>query len=169
MQATKKIKTVVWLEDNPDTLDYEINDIKKSYEGKLDIKVWDGNYKGSLRGLKCIEDFQKNIEEASNIVGFILDMRIPMEDLSILGLPNIKNETGLISGIQIALYYLHNKDGDSPLGDRFKNTPVLFFTVAGGVKNRFSWVDDEQQKYRFLEKTTPENFDELKKWLKQFV
>ncbi len=167
------MNTVIWLEDNPDTIEDDINEIKEELDGKLDIQIWSGNYKGSSRGVKCIENFIENIREAidkgSNIVGFIIDVRIPIADLSAFApeLAYIKSDAGLISGIQIAQYYLRNEENNSPLKDRFEHTPILFFTVASGVIKQFPWVQDTQKKYSFIEKTTPENFNEVKKWLRQ--
>jgi hypothetical protein len=167
------MKTIIWLEDNPDTIEEDINEIKEALTGKLDIQIWSGNYKGSSRGMKCIENFKENINVAikkqANIVGFIIDVRIPIADLSVFlpELEHIKTDAGLISGVQIAQYYLRNIAGNSPLGDYFKNTPVLFFTVASGVVREFPWVADESLKYWFLEKTTSGNFNEVEQWLKK--
>lgn len=166
------MKTVIWLEDNPDTINLDVFDIQDEFEGTLDIQIWNGNYKGSSKGLVCIEHFKNKIDEAIqkdiNIVAFILDIRIPLPDLSVLGLNHIRNEDGLITGANVARYYLRNEDNTSPLGDRFKGIPILFFTVAGGTVKEHPWMNDEQQKYRFIEKTTPKNFDAVTKWLKQF-
>ncbi|RIZ67700.1 MAG: hypothetical protein D0528_10815 [Methylococcales bacterium] len=167
------MKTVIWLEDNPDTIEDDINEIKKELADILDIQIWSGHYKGSSRGVKCIENFKENIQEAIDkgfdIVGFIIDVRIPIADLSAFApeLAYVKSDAGLISGIQIAQYYLRNEEKNSPLEDRFKHTPILFFTVASGVVKQFPWVQDAQKKYWFIEKTTPENFNEVKEWLRQ--
>ena len=130
------MKTIIWLEDNPDSIEEYIEEIKEIYDNKLNIQIWDGIYKNDERGLTCIEDFKykivKAIENKSRIgefIGaFILDVRITVDDLSQLGFPQIKTEKGLKSGIQIARYYLRNEQGDSPLKDEFKDTPILFFT-----------------------------------------
>lgn len=166
------MNTVIWLEDNPDSIENEIEDIKNIFSNKLNIQVWDGSYEHGLRGKTCVEDFKNKVEEATkqesdNIVGFILDVRIPIDNLGVLGFSDIKTDGGLVTGVQIARYYLRNDDNKSPLGSSFIETPILFFTVAGGIANEFPWTQDENQKCSFVEKTNEENFNKVKKWLSQ--
>ena len=161
-------KTIIWLEDNPKSIENDIAEIKEKFKDNLDIQIWDGNYKES-RGNECLEDFDRRVtENKDNIVAFILDVRITVIDLTKLGLSDdIQTQKGFTTGLQIAKYYLGNQDDYSPLQNVFKETPVMFFSVAGGLKNE-EFIKNNPNKYSVIEKTTGAKFEELKKWLRRF-
>jgi hypothetical protein len=159
------MRSIIIVDDNPKFLSLEIEEIK---EQGLKPLVWmelEHDYENN--GSACLAYLKSSLksfaDEPERLAGIILDCRIPVCDLSALDMPHIITASGLHTGPFILYYYLHNKTGESPLGDTFKDTSVLLYTMSPGLDIEYPWINSNV-KCRFIEKWSPSG--EFSDWIK---
>lgn len=163
-------KNIIWLDDNPEILEKEVHfllKVKQFIENKFNLLIWNGQYCVSeTRGKKCLEDFRQHITQfldtPEKVAGFIIDVRIPVHDLSVLGLSHIQTQQGLITGTQIVSSYLRNKEGESELGDKFLNTPILLLSITSQVDDK---ILRDNANIIFVCKTHKNALEQVETWL----
>ncbi len=163
----KNQRKVIWIEDNP-----KFNETEREYMDKylssknMTLIVWQESVEKSDRGNECLKFLKKQMEWAKSspeeIAGFILDVRIPVDDLNMLGLPVIETTTGLYTGLAVAYYYIINKMNNSPLGNLFAKHHILFFSIAPGLGIEFPWI--RQPPCDYIEKGSENWKSELGTW-----
>ncbi len=170
-------KTIIWLEDNPAL----VTEYRKLFvDNEFNIVIWDGAFdalSGESGGEKCLRHFSAAVEanrkNSSDVIAFILDVRIPVPSLETLAdlaegtdskryFKRIITKGGLLTGILVADYYLRNKIGNSPIGDLFKDKPILLLSVAGQLDKEYP---DLPKDFRVIEKTSPTCCDEILAWI----
>lgn len=128
-------KKLIWLEDHP-----ELNaEIRKRLETSGFELILCESVKAFGETVKAYED---NLDE---IAGFILDVVIPTENLDALGMPQVTPQKGAETGYAILRQYLRNLRGRSPIGDMFREHPVLVLSTMSeaSMRNSFNTSGDE--------------------------
>jgi len=167
--SAKKDK-IIWLEDKPE-LNKEIVSLFNNEQANIILCK-------DLASFSEVTIKEANDPETS-IKGFILDILIHgAESLDDLNLPHITTPLGFDTGYMVLLEYIRNMDGDSPLGDKWKDSPVLMLTTLDQalISDRYKrYIDDETQKNKNLTKWLSKADDhgnqdyclnEIKEWLK---
>ena len=95
---------------------------------------------------------------AEAIAGFILDVRIPVPDLSLLGLEEVETSQGLLTGERIASRYLRAQK--SP----FRNVPILLLSVSSTLTEQAPGLASLDA-VDVVVKSDPMAADLLSKWL----
>lgn len=165
-----QIRKLLWLEDTPELHEVEREEIKNVIKKTgMELIHWalPNDKKTTERGLSCLEHFKHEVEKEKdtpeNIVGFILDVRIPVDDLSVLGM-DIKTNKGIETGAAIAYCYLLNGTGESPLSDTFKDHPILMFSVAPAMDRQYPWLK-EYKAVKCLKKQSTQWREEIENWI----
>lgn len=162
------MKKVIWLDDNPSLLEQEKNIILSILEGQgVELLFWNGEKeKGSKSGEACLKFFKDSIfEYQDDLVGFILDIRIPVINLSELEMSDIITRNGLMTGIVIAYYFLRNATKKSPIEGLFRNTPILLLSIAPGINIEEKWIDKDDD-CEYLVKGSNDMEKKLQLWVR---
>ncbi|MCX7098465.1 MAG: hypothetical protein NTV43_11250 [Methylococcales bacterium] len=156
---------VVWIEDNPQ---WHINE-KKVLNDALSAKGMTLEYLQNISdsddpGAECLKFLKDQIEtEPEKIAGFVLDVLIPIENLSILGIAGVETSGGATTGIEIASNYLLNHSKKTTTKFKFSETPILFFSIAPGLTWKYPWMN--QFPCTYIEKEEDGWQEEIKNWV----
>lgn len=171
MSAIKPRK-LIWLEDTPSAHDIEKIEIETALKGTgVELVHWGGIAEGTIpqRGQECLKHFQREVLAAKDdpecIAGFILDVRVPVDNLSVLGMDGHETSNGIITGLAIAYYYIFNNGKKSPLEDAFRQHQVLILSIAPALDKSYPWISESPLKY--IQKQSEDWRKLLADWVKQ--
>ncbi len=113
-----------------------------------------------------------------SIVGFVMDILIPVDDLTELDLPTVKTSLGNNTGVQVLKYYLRNASGDSLMDNIWKKHNILVLTtlsesyIRSNYKHFMTWEKANNHNTSWLVKADEEGIrdtclKETSKWLKR--
>lgn len=152
-------KKVVWLDERTRSYTSAVGSfVDELRSDGIDVIVCgEGNSDGNIRRAEfCVSGFRTCLEaiiendEIDRVAGFILDLNIPVPNLSEFGtnMRGIGTGEGAYTGIQIARYILANEDELSPYGDLFKHVPVLYLSISDyGSGEATAWMGREYKKF----------------------
>ena len=161
-------KVLVWLEDRQD-YNQEIEAILKESPFELNI-------------CQDLNDFKKTLDSKKTnpetIAGFVMDILIPVDDLTELGLSTVKTSLGNDTGVQVLKYYLRNALNDSPMDNIWKKHDVLVLTtlsesyIKSNYKSFMTWEKENNHNTSWLVKADEEGIRDTclkatSKWLKR--
>lgn len=104
-----------------------------------------------------------NMQFPDTIIGIVLDVNMPVENLGEFGqvLESAKTGNGSYTGFQVARYILSNDEGISPFGSTFSNIPIAFNTLYGFQHDSYTeWMGSD---YSMLRNSTTSKYTHLYK------
>lgn len=153
-------KKILWVDER--TSDY-VNrkwDFREAIESRsLELVVCgEGRSVGmQQRAVTCNKAFYGKLcqavsdEDVDNILGFIIDVNMPIDDLAIYSerLQSISTSGGAYTGFKVAQFVLNNHRRNlSPFGNCYRDKPILFLSISGyHLDGNTSWMGGEYTDY----------------------
>lgn len=155
-------KKLIWLEDHPE-LNRGAQNILAASDFELIICV---NVEAFGEVVKTHKD------KADQIAGFILDVVIPTESLDALDIPQVMTQRGAETGYVILRQYIRNIRSRSPMGDAFREHPVLILSAMSEASMNSSFITSSDKSTTWLSKAdnkgrTDATLKSIQQWLQK--
>ncbi|MCB1936314.1 MAG: hypothetical protein KDF59_10270 [Nitrosomonas sp.] len=153
-------KKLIWLEDHPElNVDFH----KKLNDSGFDVVICEN-----------VGDFGKevklNLDNPDQVAGFILDILIRTNNLEELDMPQVTPQRGAETGYAVLRHYIRNVRDRSPIGDTFKEHPVLMLSTMSEASMRISFNTEGDKLTNWLSKAdqkghTDAALKSMQRWL----